>query len=249
MERQDDKDLIKIQELLRRTGEFIAYFELAETKMLEWRQTIEQREAALNANIEAHFVNLEKMMTTLENAFTQAGVARFRIQSLELLEQGQAHLNAISQVERKLLLKLTAQQRTLHDLSEKSIQQMTTHTHHALLAFDEKLSAMDALNLKLKNNDAMLEIKTSEPQTIKQSPKKAWHTTFKTIAASLLAALAVGLYLTDEYPWEIHQHAKNERTAGQLLKGAWPKLTQLEKEKIAGPQVAALNQLHKTELS
>lgn len=244
MDRQDDKDLLKIQTLLQRTGEFIAYFELAETKMLEWRQTIEQREAALNAKIEAHFVNLEKMMAELESSFTQAGVARFRIQSLELLKQGQAHLDAIAMVERKLLLKLTAQQRTLHDLSEKSIQQIGAHSEQALIDFKQILSTstLNALNAQQKTDD-------SHPQAIQAPHKRSWHTSLKTVAASLLAALAVGLYLTDEYPWEMHQHAKNERAAGQILKGAWPRLTQLEKEKIAGNRQALLSNMHQTEIS
>lgn len=238
MDKQDDQDRLKIQALLERTGEFIAYFELAETKMLEWRQQIEQRENALNTKIEAHFLKLESMMAELENVFSQAGVARFRIQSLELLEQGQAHLDAIAMVERKLLLKINAQQRILNELSEKAIEQISAQSHQTLIELDQKLA-----QLKLAQQE------NNKQQTSKKTLKSNWHHTFKTVTASLLAAFAVGLYLTDEYPWEVHQQAKNERSAGQILKEAWPKLTQLEKEKIAGNQVAQLSQMHKTELS
>ena len=34
MEHREDKDLARIKEFLRHTGEFIAYFELAETKII-----------------------------------------------------------------------------------------------------------------------------------------------------------------------------------------------------------------------
>lgn len=48
MEDVQDEDLVRIKDLLRHTGEFIAYFELIEMKMLEWRQEMQQQASRLH---------------------------------------------------------------------------------------------------------------------------------------------------------------------------------------------------------
>ena len=40
--------------------------------------------------------------------------------------------------------------------------------------------------------------------------------------------------MSNELPWEIHQHAINERQAGKVLMQAWPMLSEEEKTKILG---------------
>jgi hypothetical protein len=44
--------------------------------------------------------------------------------------------------------------------------------------------------------------------------------------------IVFGLYTNNEYPWEMHQQALNERDAGKILLNAWPTLTYHEKNKI-----------------
>ena len=41
MERIDEQELERLKKLLSQTSEFIAYFELADCKMLQWRQDVE----------------------------------------------------------------------------------------------------------------------------------------------------------------------------------------------------------------
>ena len=49
---------------------------------------------------------------------------------------------------------------------------------------------------------------------------------------SLITGFTMCLYLNNEFPWEIHDHAVNERQAGKMLIQAWPKLNLKEKTKI-----------------
>lgn len=57
MEHQQKDELTRIRELLQHTSEFIAYFELAETKMHAWRQEIEQQGA--------HLLQQQELLKTL----------------------------------------------------------------------------------------------------------------------------------------------------------------------------------------
>ena len=71
MEHYQEEDLVRIKELLRHTSEFIAYFELIETKMMEWRQDIEQHASGLLHQQEKLNALMEKSLDKIENHGTQ----------------------------------------------------------------------------------------------------------------------------------------------------------------------------------
>lgn len=167
MERINEQELERLKKLLSQTSEFIAYFELADSKMLQWRQDIE-----FQASIQ-----------------------------LKLLRQMNQH--------QQELARLT--QQTISRLEEQSTQTIANVED-------------TALNTLLKSE-----------KTLK---KYHWHSILLPLLTTLLTTFALGLYMSDEYPWEVHQHALNERGAGVVLMNAWPKLTQQEKTKILSVNTA-----------
>ena len=54
MKHINEQDVTRLKELLHRTGEFIAYFEVSEAKMIEWRQDIEHQAAVQQKQFEQH---------------------------------------------------------------------------------------------------------------------------------------------------------------------------------------------------
>ena len=91
MEQTDKEDIAHIKNLLRHTSEFIAYFEVAENKMQEWRSHLEDQTAQLEH--QRQLINNE--LVSINSTLSEAGVTRFRITAEHILLQGEAHLKAL----------------------------------------------------------------------------------------------------------------------------------------------------------
>lgn len=167
MERINEHELARLKELMRQTGEFIAYFELADTKMAEWCQDIEY----------------------------QASVQQ------KLLHQMKIHQQELAQLTQQAISKI-----------EEQGSQAITHIEQS--AQNTMVNSEKSLN------------------------KYQWHSIVLSLLTTLLTTFALGLYMSDEYPWEVHQRALNERGAGIVLINAWPKLSQQEKTKILSTKTA-----------
>lgn len=72
MEHYQEDDWKRLNELLQHTSEFIAYFELAETKMREWRQEIELQASRLQQQQETLKLLTEKSIETINKQGEQA---------------------------------------------------------------------------------------------------------------------------------------------------------------------------------
>ncbi len=161
MQRINEQELARLNELLNQTSEFIAYFELAENKVLEWQHDVECQ----------------------------------------------------ASIQLKLLHEMNRRQQELIELSQQTISKIQEHSALTILNVEKT-----AQNVLLKNE--------------KSANNYPWQLIVLPLLTTLLTAFALGLYMSAEYPWEIHQKAQNERGAGVVLMKAWPILSQQEKNKI-----------------
>lgn len=224
MDHLEDQDVIRLKELLRRTGEFIAYFEFAETKMVEWRQDIEQQASLHEQQFQQKLHALRTELSTVEEIFTQAGLARFRMVAETALQQVVKHISN--------------HQREITTVGETVVEQIAAHANEALALLSAKLAEFDAQNFQKIAHHSCDQVEKSAQNAINKSSKILrlfhWRSAALVFLATVISAFAIGLYLNNEYPWEIHQHVINERDAGKMLMNAWPKLTDQEKVKILG---------------
>ncbi|WP_133128143.1 hypothetical protein [Legionella nagasakiensis] len=241
MEHMDEQDITRLKELLRRTGEFIAYFELAEAKMMEWRHDIELRAASHQQQFQERLQTLQTELNSLRETFTQAGIARFRLTAENALKQGKEYLAAMQQTEHQLLMHLSNGQQQLSTLCEQAVTEINQHATQALERIDNQLSQYDPQHFHRIANESCEHVEKSANHVIMKSGNLLrmfqWRTVALAFLTSLLTAFSIGLYISDEFPWEIHQHAMNERGAGKMLMNAWPKLSYQEKIKILGEPV------------
>ncbi|AHE65705.1 hypothetical protein Loa_00114 [Legionella oakridgensis ATCC 33761 = DSM 21215] len=233
MEHMDEQDILRLKELLRRTGEFIAYFEFAETKMMEWRQDIELRASSHQQQFQERLCSLQTELNSLQEIFTQAGLARFRLTAENALKQGKEYLTAMQQIEQQILTHLSNNQKQLSKFCEQAVTEINQHTMHALERIDNQLSQYDPQHFHRIANESCEQVAKSANHVILKSDKLLrmfqWRTVALAFLTSLLTAFSIGLYISDEFPWEIHQHAMNERGAGKMLMNAWSKLSYQEK--------------------
>lgn len=232
MEVYEDDDLIRMKELLRRTGEFIAYFELAETKMIQWRQELEQRASQLQQYSQL----LEKELVSAHDLLSQTGISNFSNVAEKVLAQGETNLKNIEQSCNQFAQNVQQQQEQLKILTDQSIEKIEQHNTLAMQNITTQLSKYDVHHFHRIANESCDHVEHVANETIVKSNKLLQMLHLRSalfaVIISVIASFIISLYLSDESPWEMHNHALNERQAGKLLLQAWPNLTQLEKSKI-----------------
>lgn len=237
MEHPQQDDLVRVKELLRRTGEFIAYFELAETKMIEWREEMEQQSTRLNQ----HSQRLQSELTALEDLLSQAGTTRFRVIAEKALSQGEMQLQILENSCNQFTENFQEQQEQLELITAQCITRIEQHCAKATQAIATQLAKYDAHQFHRIANESCDHVERVANDAVSKSNKllRMFEMRFGLFAVftTILTAFVIVLYLNGELPWEMHHKAVNERHAGKALLQAWPNLTLEEKTKILNDDV------------
>jgi hypothetical protein len=121
-------------------------------------------------------------------------------------------------------------QNATHLISQHSNQVIEKISHH--------LSHYDPQHIDRIVNDGCSKIEQSSLGALVKNKsllkRVQWHSVALTVFTTMVTAFVISLYVSDEYPWETHRHAVNERGAGKVLISVWPKLNQQEKLRILG---------------
>lgn len=214
-------------------NEFITLFEIAETKMAEWRHEITQQANAQQEQLNDFKIELDRM----QHVISEAGLECFRSMAEETISQSDDYLHGLKNIEQQLLRQIHDHRAELTRITQHAmtrISQKASQTAHIL---DEKLSQQDAIQFNQLAHHHFEKRKAPSVTLMKQREKITtryikWQSITLTFVTSLVTALVFGLYTTDELPWEMHQQATSERGAGKVLMSAWPSLTHQEKNKI-----------------
>lgn len=234
MEHFHNEEMARLRELLRHAGEFIAYFELAESKMMDWRQSIEQQQHLQEQAIARQFLQLRTELQALQGVLTEAGIGRLRTHSDDVLKQGESCLNLLQTTGSQLLASMSVQQQEFSQLVTRSLEQLNRHSSHA----DEhdNRSLYNAEQFRHIASNTCEHVEKVAKETLQKSAglwrNIQWHASALALATTFFTAFAIGLYINNEMPWEIHKKASNEREAGKALLKAWPGLSQQERNKI-----------------
>jgi len=236
LEPLNEQDLLKLKELLRHAGEFIAYFELAETKMIAWREDIEQQAHDHQQTICRQLSQLQDELSALQEVLTQAGLARLRLSSEQTLQQGENLLSLMEKTSQQLLIELGNQQREFNKMLGKNLNLIKQHTFQSIARIDCQLNDYDVNHFKRIASESCEQVEKVATSSIHKCSTLArsfeWRAIALALITSVLAAFTIGLYANNEWPWEMHQHAKTEREAGRTLIKIWPMMSQQDKNKF-----------------
>lgn len=225
MSRVNEMDLLKLKELLQRAGEFIAYFELAETKFLTWQEEIEQRTKSHQTQFQEELNNLQEELRTLREQLSDAGLSRIKIMTEEVIKVSQKHSVQIQENEKNL-----------HELSETILKKVDAKAIEAVEKVDTLLHQYDVQQFNRIANESCHHVEEAAKAAISKSQNALqvfqWKTVGLVFITTLITIFFMGLYVNDEYPWEEHRRALSERDAGKMLMSAWPELNANEKTKI-----------------
>lgn len=232
MERDQDDELGRLKELLRHTSEFIAYFEVAETKMLQWREDIERQ-----ANqIQTHTQKLQTELLAVQNLLSSAGTDHFRKTAEQALSQGDQHLQRLEQQCQQFTQSIEDNQEKIEALSQQCLYKIEHYSTQSTQAIAQHLAKYDVHQFHRIASESCDHVERVANDAVSKSNKLLSMFQLRlglfAVFTTILTAFVIVLYLSDELPWEIHRQAMNERQAGKVLLQAWPNLSQEEKAKI-----------------
>ncbi len=232
MKHMDRKDFTPLMTLLDRIDEFNVFFEQTATTMSEWRQEITQQASSQQAQLNAVKAELDRM----QQVISDAGLECFRLAAEETVSQGTDYLQGLKNTEQQLLRQIHDHRAELTRISQHAMTLITKKTSQVTSFIDKQLSQQNDILLKPIMHQQMKDICppiAENPLTEAPNLKHVeWRAVSLTLVSSLITALIFGLYVSGEYPWEMHQQATSERGAGKALLNAWPTLTHHEKNKI-----------------
>lgn len=232
MEPQDQQDLATLKELLRHSSEFIAYFEIAESKMLEWKQLLEEQRIYIGQQQEA----LKSELNAINSHLSEAGVTRFRLSAEHILMQSEAHLKTIEQSAAQFMSQLKQKEQQLESFTHQCIGKIEQQSQKAIDHLTQELKQYDVAQFHRIANESCVHVERLAQATIHKSQRVLGLFQLKhgllAIFTTILTAFIVALYLNGELPWEMHHKAISERQAGKVLLDAWPSLSKEIKAKI-----------------
>lgn len=226
----------RLKDSLRRMGEFIAYFEVAEERMAEWKKDIEETVQQHQEIVNNQLAELRETAEDLRGIMSEAGVARWRIAAEETLKQGKEHLKLIQAASDNHVKTITENNDTFKKLAHKSFDRLDRASAYTIKNISEAVSSFritDFQRLTEQSCEIVEETSKSAIGRLRNSVKWFhWKNIGLAVAVAVFASMTIGLYLNDEMPWEIHKQVVAQRNAGQALINAWPTLSQAEQQRI-----------------
>lgn len=231
-----DGEVDKLKDVLRRMGEFIAYFEAAEQKMERWKHDIQETVKANQEQLNHQLLQIRDVTDDLREVMTDAGVARWRIAAESSLQQGKEHLKAIEAASQQHLEALQASNEEFSNMAKKSFDRLDRASAYTIKNISEAISSFRVSDFQRLTEESCEIVRETSSTVIKRLKDTVkwfhWKNLAMAFAVTVFATLTIGLYLNDEMPWEIHKQVVAQRNAGEALMHAWNNLPENERQVI-----------------
>ena len=216
-ENSDLPKMLTPEELKQQAGELIAAYEIAMDRLAQREKALENQfefsEKFLNDQLE----KINALMIDLREIMTEAGAARWRLSAQDALKLGDLQLDIVKKLseDTQRLMNESAQR------FERTSQSTTKNIHDAVNMFKVE-------EFKQYTEHSCEEIKKTASSAMEKINEILnwfqWRNLVLVLGLSIIAAVVIGLYIDDEWPWELHETVIRERAAGQALMNAWPHL-------------------------
>ena len=225
-----------LKEMVKRMAEFIAYFEIVESRIQEWQSVTNQRIEEHQLIVRAQLLEIRQTVAEFEDLMTEAGVARWRLTAENTLQQGRDHLKLLELVSQQHLEKLADHHLEYEAIAKKSFDRLDRASAYTIKNISDAVSTFRLSDFQQMAEQSVNLIENTATSTIQQlrNSSRRFHIKNALFALGIAAftSITIGLYLNNEFPWETHQHVVTERHYGATLMSAWPALTEHEREKI-----------------
>lgn len=211
------------QELSTQLAELVASYEIAVDKIAEHEKVIEQRMQTADQFLSEQVDKINALMTDLREVMTEAGAARSRIAAKEALNVSETQIQHLKQMS-------TDTNQTLRESCERFDRTISSTAKN----ISEAIGTFKMDEFQKFTEQSCLQVKDTAAGAIgKMTDIVRWfHWKNLALAAglSLVVAIFMGLYINDEWPWEMHGNVVKQRNAGQALMNAWPNLNKQDQQ-------------------
>lgn len=215
----------QMRRIFREMADFIALYETIDEKLTAREIALENKLIASEKALLEQLGQIKSVFKDFQSIMTEAGAARWRIAAENALHEGKQHLDNLTEVASNITQSIQDGCNNLNQTTSQSIAKFNLATN-TFRAEEFKNSAYQGSEL-IKN--------TSISQINRALDLVKWfHWKNLTMAfvLTLFVVFLSGLYVGDEWPWELHSQAVKERSAGKTLLNAWPHLSLLQQQTI-----------------
>jgi hypothetical protein len=218
---------IQLPDLEQQVGELVAAYEITMEKLAQKEKALELHFQASDSFLNDQLEKMNLLIVELGEMITEAGAARWRLSAQDALRLGDLQLSTVK--------KLSEETKNLMNDScaryEKAALAATKNLKEAIAQFkmEEYKTYTENCAEEVKKNSSVALQKITDIFSWFQ-----WKNMALCLGFSIIAAVVIGLYIDDEWPWELHSKVVKERAAGQALMNAWPHLDPSDHQYLEG---------------
>lgn len=222
---ENDSAAEQFHHIFREMADFMALYENIEEKIIAREIALESKLVSSEKSLAEQLTKIKESFSCFESIMTEAGAARWRIAAENAVRQGNEHLQILKNVSSASAQTFVEGCDRFERIASKSLTKLT-EVSHSIPTADFQLAAKTGCK----------QLKKTSLSGIKRVSKLVTNLHLKSfILATLMTIFVIfvtGLYVNDEWPWEIHSQVTKERNIGRALLAAWPYLSPLEQEDI-----------------
>lgn len=218
--------------LEQQVGELVAAYEITMEKLSQKERALELQFQASDQFLNEQMEKINSLMTDLGEIITEAGAARWRLSAQDALRLGDLQLNMVKKLSEETKNLLNDSCSRFERASQTTIKNMQDAV--SLYKIDDFKTYTEICVDKVKKESSQAVEKMADVFSWFQ-----WKNMILTLGLSVIAAVVIGLYIDDEWPWELHSKVVKERAAGQALMNAWPHLDAVDHQYLENKLTAA----------
>lgn len=211
--------------LERQIEELLASYEVAMERLAVKERDLEDRYQATQQFIDSQINKVNSLLKNLREIMTEAGAARWRLAAQETLQLGD-----------KQLAKLRKISSDANSVIKESCNRFERTSSTAVKNVNDAINTLKLDEFKSHVEQSYIQMKITSISGLEKIFELLrwfhWKNLALALGISLVIALVIGLYINDEWPWEMHQDVIKERTAGKALISAWPHLSKQDRQFI-----------------
>lgn len=226
----EDNGAIRLRNASHNVADFIALFEAAEGKLADQYKTMQEQLTTGQRQVNTQMSQIQNLLQSLQDNMTKIGVARWKRSAEDILKMGDAHANSIKEATLEFL-----------NLTEKSHDRLDRATSYTVKSIAEAINSFRVEDFKQLTDTSCQQVKETTATAMRRVNDVInwfhWKNMGMVVCLALIITMVFGLYTKDEWPWEMHKEAEQQRNLGLATIKAWSQLSKSDQERILNSQI------------
>ena len=230
----DDRDVIaaeikvlndELRTSLRRINATLALVLEAEAACQAREESMRQMQESLTMLWDRNIANARATLADFEDKISDAGLAKLRIASEKTLQEGHAHVQTLKRGLEEF-----------KQLSTETCERLDRTTAHTIRGINDAVNRFRVEDFRQLTHQACQSVEASSTQAVRNILQFSrwfyWKKALLVGMLSVVVAVVTGLYITGEWPWELHQDVVKQRMLGHAVLANWTHLSAADREMI-----------------